>query len=244
MDKRVKRRIIIFRRRMTFIGIVSLLILFASIWNNSRQDDNSKSDGAKERTFKDTSKNDGAAKGMVKVVIDPGHGGIDVGATGASGLYEKDFTLSLSKKIKEVLEKEEKIQVYMIREDDTFISTEDNYRSKFANELEVDLYISIHGNTYEDPNVSGTESFYYHKEFKSFAETMHKNVVSATGFNDRGVKKGDLFVVRDTDMPSVLLEIGYLTNPQEEQTMLNEEFQDSVTEAIGNGVKEYLEIYD
>lgn len=73
---------------------------------------------------------------------------------------------------------------------------------------------------------------------------MHKNVIRATGFNNRGVKKGDLFVVRDTDMPSVLLEIGYLTNPQEEQTMLNEEFQYSVAEAIGNGVKEYLEIYD
>lgn len=65
---------------------------------------------------------------------------------------------------------------------------------------------------------------------------------SSTGFNDRGVKKGDLFVVRDTDMPSVLLDIGYLTNPQEEQRMLKDEFQNSVAEAIGNGVKEYLKI--
>lgn len=226
--KRLKRRKMIFRRRMIFIGIIILLILFISMWNNSRQDDNSKNVSTIEETF--------------KVVIDPGHGGKDMGATGTSGLYEKDFTLSLSKKVKEILEKEEKIKVYMTREDDTFISTVDKYRPKFANELDADLYISIHGNTFEDSNVSGVESFYYHKESKTFAEIMHENVVSSTGFNDRGVKKGDLFVVRDPDMPSVLLEIGYLTNPQEEQKMLNDEFQYSVAESICDGVKAYLKL--
>ncbi|MBZ2174647.1 N-acetylmuramoyl-L-alanine amidase [Schnuerera sp. xch1] len=226
MNKRVKRRV-------RFIGIVSLLILIFLTWNNNIQGDTNKQDDDKgldttEETF--------------KVVIDPGHGGKDVGATGTSSLYEKDFTLSLSKKVNEILEKEEKIEVYMTREDDTFISTEDKYRAKFANELDADLYISIHGNTFESPNVSGTESYYYHEKFKSFAEIMHKNVVSSTGFNDRGVRKKDLFVVRYTDMPSVLLEIGYLTNPQEEQIMLNDEFQYSVAESICDGVKEYLEI--
>lgn len=226
MNKRVKRRV-------RFIGIVSLLILIFLTWNNNIQGDTNKQDDDKgldttEETF--------------KVVIDPGHGGKDVGATGTSSLYEKDFTLSLSKKVNELLEKEEKIEVYMTREDDTFISTEDKYRAKFANELDADLYISIHGNTFESPNVSGTESYYYHEKFKSFAEIMHKNVVSSTGFNDRGVRKKDLFVVRYTDMPSVLLEIGYLTNPQEEQIMLNDEFQYSVAESICDGVKEYLEI--
>lgn len=226
MNKRVKRRV-------RFIGIVSLLILIFLTWNNNIQGDTNKQDDDKgldttEETF--------------KVVIDPGHGGKDVGATGTSSLYEKDFTLSLSKKVNELLEKEEKIEVYMTREDDTFISTEDKYRAKFANELDADLYISIHGNTFESPNVSGTESYYYHEKFKSFAEIMHKNVVSSTGFNDRGVRKKDLFVVRYTDMPSILLEIGYLTNPQEEQIMLNDEFQYSVAESICDGVKEYLEI--
>jgi len=199
-----------------------LLILLVSIWNNS--------------------KNVYTIEERFKVVIDPGHGGKDVGATGASVLYEKDFTLSLSKKVKEILEKEQKIQVYMTREDDTFISTKDKYRPKFANELDADLFISIHGNTFEDSKVSGTESYYYHEKFKSFAEIMHKHVVSSTGFNDRGVRKEDLFIVRDTDMPSVLLEIGYLTNPQEEQKMLNDEFQYSVAESICDGVKEYLKI--
>lgn len=220
MNKRVKRRLRFIG--ILFIGGILLLILLVSIWNNS--------------------KNVYTIEERFKVVIDPGHGGKDVGATGASGLYEKDFTLSLSKKVKEILEKEQKIQVYMIREDDTFISTKDKYRPKFANELDADLFISIHGNTFEDSKVSGTESYYYHKKFKSFAKIMHRHVVGSTGFNDRGVRKEDLYVVRDTDMPSVLLEIGYLTNPQEEQKMLNDEFQYSVAESICDGVKEYLRI--
>lgn len=226
MNKRVKRRV-------RFIGIISLLILIVLTWNNNIQGDTNKQDNNKD--FDTTEE-------TFKVVIDPGHGGKDVGATGTSSLYEKEFTLSLSKKVNEILEKEENIEVHMIREDDTFISTDDKYRAKFANELDADLYISIHGNTFKSLDVSGTESYYYHEKFKFFAEVMHKNVVRATGFNDRGVRKKDLFVVRDTDMPSVLLEIGYLTNPQEEQIMLNDEFQYSVAESIRDGVKEYLGI--
>lgn len=210
-------------RRFEFIGIILLLILIVSIWNNNKQGDNNNAFGATKETF--------------KVVIDPGHGGIDVGAIGTSGLYEKDFTFSLSKKVNEIMEKEEKIQVYMTSGADDFI-----YRPKFANELDADLYISIHGNTFESPNVSGTESYYYQRKSKSFAEIMHKHVVNSTGFNDRGVRKRDLVVVRDTDMPSVLLEIGYLTNAQEEQRMFNDEFQYSIAESICDGVKEYLEI--
>ncbi|MDF2942645.1 MAG: cell wall hydrolase/autolysin [Herbinix sp.] len=225
MNKRVYNRI-------RFFGCILLLILLILIWYNRKHDNNVQDDN---RDFSTTDK-------VFTVVIDPGHGGKDVGAKGASGLYEKDFTLSLSKKVKEILEKEEKIEVYMTREEDTFISTVDKYRPKFANELDADLFISIHGNTYEDPNVSGTEAYYYHDKFKSFAETIYNKVVSSTGFKARGVKNKDLFVVRYTDMPSVLLEIGYLTNPQEEQMMFKDEFQSSLAESICDGVKEYLEI--
>lgn len=171
------------------------------------------------------------------IVIDPGHGGIGVGATSVSGLYEKDFTFSLSKKVNEILEKEERIQVYIIN---GYIDYKD--RPSFANELNADLYISIHGNIFESPDISGTESYYYNDNSKLFAESIHNNVVSATSFIDRGVKKEDLFVLRDTDMPSVLLEVGYLTNPEEEQLMFNDEFQYIIAESICNGIKEYLEI--
>lgn len=171
------------------------------------------------------------------VVIDPGHGGIDVGATSVSGLYERDFTFSLSKKVNEILEKEGRIQIYIIN---GYIDYKD--RPSFANELNVDLYISIHGNIFETPDVSGTESYYYNNESKILAEVIHNHVVSTTGFNDRGVKKEELFVVRDTEMPSVLLEVGYLTNPQEEQMMFDDGFQYLIAESICDGIKKYLEI--
>ncbi|WP_163580904.1 N-acetylmuramoyl-L-alanine amidase family protein [Gracilibacillus saliphilus] len=175
-----------------------------------------------------------------KVVIDPGHGGEDPGAIGASGSYEKDFTLSLAKKISILLEDEPKLEVHMTREEDVFLSAETRERPKFANELDADLYISLHANTFTDPSVSGTESFYYHKNSKRLANIIHRHVSETTGFRNRGVKKENYFVLKDTTMPAVLLEIGYITNPEEEQTMLTDDFQQSLAEAIKNGINEYL----
>lgn len=177
----------------------------------------------------------------LKVVIDPGHGGIDAGATGVSGKYEKDFTLSLSKKVEQLLKKESDIEVLMTRSDDTFISQESRQRPKYANEVKADLFISIHGNTFSDSSVSGTETFYYHKNSQSFAEIMQKHVVEATGFRDRGVMERDLFVVKETEMPAALLEIGYLTNQEDEAKMWMDDFQNRVAASIVAGIKEYQE---
>lgn len=136
-------------------------------------------------------KNFGVTKETFKLVIDsihsvtdPGHGGIDVGATSVSGLYEKDFTFSLSKKVNEVLEKEERIQIYIIN---GYIDYKD--RPSFANELNADLYISIHGNIFETPDVSGTESYYYNNESKILAEVIHNHVVSTTGLMIEGLRR-------------------------------------------------------
>lgn len=181
-------------------------------------------------------------RGRYKIVIDPGHGGEDPGATGASGLYEKDFTLSLSKEIARALEKEPEIDVYMTREDDRFISSDESERPMFANDHDADLFLSIHGNTFETAEVTGTTTFYYWDSSRAFAETMHRHVLGATGFDDRGVLRGNFFVIREATMPAVLLEIGYLTNPEEERQMLDKPFQQSLARSITAGVKEYLEI--
>lgn len=175
-----------------------------------------------------------------KVVIDAGHGGKDKGATGASGRHEKDFTLSVAKKVQKLLEQEPDIEVFMTRTDDTFISQESGYRPDFANDLNADVFVSIHGNTFEDPSVSGTEVFYYHEYSRQFAELLQKHVVAATGFPDRGSKKESLFVVRDTEMPAVLIEVGYLTNPADETKMWTDDFQNDVANSIVEGIREYL----
>ncbi|OZB92383.1 N-acetylmuramoyl-L-alanine amidase [Paenibacillus sp. XY044] len=177
-----------------------------------------------------------------KIVIDPGHGGKDRGATGASGSSEKDFTLQLALKVKELATQEPQIQVYLTRTDDQFISSIDRARPKFANDLGADLFISIHGNTYEDPNISGTETYYYHEDSLSLAEIMQKHMIQTSGFRDRGVKKENYFVVKETNMPGVLIETGYLTNPQEEKQMLSDEVQFRMASSILDGIKEYLEL--
>ncbi|MFS0553805.1 N-acetylmuramoyl-L-alanine amidase family protein [Brevibacillus sp. 179-C9.3 HS] len=177
---------------------------------------------------------------VYKIVIDPGHGGKDHGAEGASGQVEKDFTLQLARKVKELSEQDSRMQVYLTRSDDTFLSSKERERPQFANQLGADLFISIHGNTYTDPNVSGTETYYYRSESLPLAQRIQKHVTEATGFLDRGVKKEEFFVVKDTQMPAVLLEVGYLTNPAEEQKLLEEDFQYRIASSIIEGIQDYL----
>ncbi|KYG29685.1 hypothetical protein AZF04_08495 [Alkalihalobacillus trypoxylicola] len=176
-----------------------------------------------------------------KVVIDPGHGGSDPGAIGFSGSYEKDFTLSLSTKVFKLLTEKYQIGATMTREGDQHLSSKTKDRPNIANHLEADLFISIHANIFEDSTVTGTETFYYDEDSKSLADIIHKHVIEATGYHDRGVKVGNFFVLKDTEMPAALLELGYLTNQEQEEDMLSESFQNRVALAIVEGIIEYLE---
>ncbi|MUK88216.1 N-acetylmuramoyl-L-alanine amidase [Ornithinibacillus sp. L9] len=212
------------------VAVIFLIMLICSACNSAENDNTNNNVPEDDSSLVDST---------YKVVLDPGHGGKDVGATGVSGQYEKSFTLSLSMKVKELLEQETDIEVYMTRSDDSYISQESRYRPTFANDLNADVFISIHGNTFTDSNVSGTETFYYHKSSLSFAKIVHEHVAEATGFKDRGVKREAYFVVKDTEMPAVLLEIGYLTNPIDEQEMLTESFQNRVAAAIVEGIIKY-----
>ncbi|WP_026700739.1 N-acetylmuramoyl-L-alanine amidase family protein [Salibacterium aidingense] len=219
------------KKNRLFMTLLLFSILLVSACTSSPADNNS-------NVNQNNSKNNNTA---FKVVIDPGHGGRDVGATGASGRYEKSFTLSLSKKVEKLLEEEPQIEVFMTRSEDRFISQESRERPKYANKINADVFISIHGNTFSDPNVSGTETYYYHQSSRPFAQNIQKHVVEAAGFRDRGIKKKDLFVARDTKMPAAVLEVGYLTNAEEEAKMRTEDFQSHVAASIVEGIKEYKE---
>jgi len=179
-----------------------------------------------------------------KVVIDPGHGGEDPGSEGASGAYEKDFNLSLSLKIAEQLKKEEHIELHMTRDKDIFLSSETRDRPNFANNIGADLYVSIHANTFVDPTVTGTETFYYDDPSKLLADIVHRHVAQATGFRDRGVSQEEFFVLKDTHMPAILIEVGYISNPIDEAKMLTDSFQQSVAEAVVAGIKEYIDLME
>lgn len=173
-----------------------------------------------------------------KIVIDAGHGGKDPGANGVSGNHEKEYTLALSRKVAELLEQEPMFEAHMTRTDDSFVELED--RALFANEQEADAFISIHGNTFTDPSVSGTESYYFNDDSLALAQTIHGELVKATGFGDRGIKKEGWKVLTHNERTAILLEVGFLTNKNEESALLNDAKQDLIAQSIVNGLKQYF----
>jgi N-acetylmuramoyl-L-alanine amidase len=177
-----------------------------------------------------------------KVVIDPGHGDFDNGATSITGRYEKDFNLSMGLKVFALLKQVPQIQPYLTRSDDTFITLAG--RTSFANNLPADVFVSIHGNAFpNNPDVNGVETFYNRSgESVTLANIMHAQLLKSTGFADRNVRFGDLHVIRETTMPAVLLEVGYLSNAMNESMMYTDGFQNRVAQSIVDGIKQFLKI--
>ncbi|WP_199794875.1 N-acetylmuramoyl-L-alanine amidase family protein [Paenibacillus faecalis] len=176
------------------------------------------------------------------VVIDPGHGGSDPGTTSFTKKHEKHFALALSLKVQALLQQESDIEVIMTRETDIYPTRSE--RVKLANDLKADVFVSIHGNSVPSaPQVTGTETFYYQRaSSKELAKLIHKNLIKAIGLYDRGVKNGNFQVIRETKMPAVLLEVGFLSNKSDEEAMMSETFQNKAAQAIVDGIKEYLKL--
>lgn len=176
---------------------------------------------------------------LFKVVIDAGHGGSDPGAISVNNRNEKDLNLAVALKVHGLLENEPMIESHLTRAEDQFIDL--NERVHFANQLGADLFVSIHGNKFT-ASVRGTETYYSRQDSKSFAEVIHRHVLAATGFPDRNVKQADFRVIKSTTMPAALIELGFLSNPEEEAEMYREEFQNRVAQAIVAALKEYLRL--
>ncbi|ANE47913.1 hypothetical protein SY83_18270 [Paenibacillus swuensis] len=180
------------------------------------------------------------ADARYKVIIDAGHGGTDPGAPSINGRREKDFTLAVASKVNVLLLKESKIEVVMTRTGDTYPSLSD--RSSLANNVNADLFISIHGNSLKGSSANGLETYYLHKNSAEFANIVHKNLLSATNIKDRKVRVENFHVVRETKMPSVLLELGFLSSSSDESKMFNEEYQQRCAAAIVKSIKEYYKL--
>ncbi|MCD1260296.1 N-acetylmuramoyl-L-alanine amidase [Paenibacillus athensensis] len=175
----------------------------------------------------------------LRVVIDAGHGAKDPGALSVTGKHEKEFTLAMAKKVSALLAQDPRVEVLMTRSDDTFIELDD--RVAFANENQADLFLSIHGNKYK-PETAGVETYYDRPESLDFANLIHRNTVQATGFPDRKVRTADYRVIKYTTMPAVLVEVGYLSNVEEEKLMYTESFQNQVAASLVSAIKEYLNL--
>ncbi|WP_285767023.1 N-acetylmuramoyl-L-alanine amidase [Peribacillus sp. SI8-4] len=171
---------------------------------------------------------------MVKIFIDPGHGGSDPGSVG-NGLKEKDLTLSIATRIKDILLIEyTNVFVKMSRTSDTFPTLSD--RTDQANAWGADFYLAIHinaggGTGYEDYIYTSTS-----RETKTYQDIIHTEVMKLISIPDRGQKTGDLHVLRETDMPALLTESGFVDNVNDAAKLKTAAFIDSIARGHVNGL--------
>ncbi|MBH5319895.1 N-acetylmuramoyl-L-alanine amidase [Paenibacillus sp. GSMTC-2017] len=173
------------------------------------------------------------------IVIDPGHGGKDVGAIGQNGTQEKDVTLQTAKEIQRELMKQTGANVLLTRDGDDSKSLQD--RIDFTEENDGDLFISVHYDAFTTSDVNGITTYYNKSEDQILADIIHRRLFNQDiDAKDRGVQHGDYFVIRETTAPSILMELGYISNIVEEARMNTEEFQQKTAVAVTEGIIEYF----
>ncbi|WP_411844195.1 N-acetylmuramoyl-L-alanine amidase family protein [Salinicoccus sp. HZC-1] len=166
------------------------------------------------------------------IVLDPGHGGKDPGATSASDITESKIVFNIADKLKDRLEASG-AEVILTREEGEFASLDDRKK-------EGDLFISLHSDAMDDPSITGFTTFYTYPNQKEFAETMNAALDEHSFFHNRGNRKLNYQVTWQLDYPAVLIELGYLSNRFDDHTITEEPYQDRMTEAILEGIDNYL----
>ncbi len=175
-------------------------------------------------------------KGKV-IVLDAGHGGTDPGAQ--RGITnEKDITLSVVKYLSEFL-KAQGIKVHLTRIDDTFISLQD--RVDITNRTNPNAFVSVHVNAMESSNdISGLETYFQTEQSKELASDIHKNLLDTLKVPDRNIRKAKFYVINRTEVPSVLAEIGFISNQVEREKLISADYQKQVAEGLAKGIILYL----
>ena len=214
-------------------------------------------------------------------MLDPGHGGHDLGTVGPEGLLEKDLVLSLAFKLKKMLEQKLGSEVILTRDKDTFVSLEE--RTDIANRNHADLFISIHANSSSFRSISGVETYYL-----DFAKTDSEREVAArenagtgnsvsdleglikkiaqadksdesrelasviqnklfrgaqilsSSTRDRGVRRAPFVVLIGANMPSILTEVAFISNPKDEKLLRKEQNREHLADALFSGIEDYV----
>lgn len=192
---------------------------------------------------------DDALRGK-KIVIDPGHGGPDTGAIGPSYIFEKDINLAIALYLNDILT-EAGATVCMTRKTDACIAS--NYsetadleaRVDIANKDKPDLFISIHNNANSNPETKGTSIYYSNQnpnkaESAKLAKVIINTITRTVNIENKGVREANFYVLRNTAMPSVLIEAAYLSNSYEEARLQNPVFQKNIATAVFHSLYEYF----
>lgn len=220
------------------------------------------------------------------IVIDPGHGGEELGAEGSAGLYEKDIVLDLALRLKRQLQREKELKVILTREKDINLALDE--RTALANHNHADLFISIHVNASKGKKVKGAETFFlsyeatdeeirtlaalennaagvpekkleggmiemilwdmaqmqYLQESSELAETIQAELNELLGIKDRGVKQAPFRVLMGATMPAVLIEVGFLSNPEEEEKLKKGVYREDIARAIYRSILSYRNLVE
>lgn len=194
--------------------------------------------------------------GKLSIVIDAGHGGMDPGKVGINGELEKDINLSIALKLKVAIEKDDKLNavVTLTRTDDMGHYTDSDSNKKMADmrkrceiieEVNPEMVISIHQNSYHSSKVRGAQVFYY-KESKSgrlLAEKIQASLVKELSEGNKGrVEKANdnYYLIMNVSCPAVIVECGFLSNEEEAKLLSSGQYQDRIVGAIIEGIREYL----
>jgi N-acetylmuramoyl-L-alanine amidase len=179
---------------------------------------------------KSSSGGDGSA---VTVVIDAGHGGHDRGGIPGQRVAEKDMTLDVARRLKSVLAASG-YRVVMTRDSDVFVPL--GTRCAIANSNRNAIFVSVHFNSATRSGASGIETYFYSRDSLSLASAIHHYVAGGAPSDNRGVRRRGYYVLRRTNMPAVLVECGFLTNPTEAAYAQNASYRQKLAEAIAAGV--------
>lgn len=176
--------------------------------------------------------------GNMKIVLDAGHGGNDPGAVGGN-LFEKDVNIQVVKKLETKL-KAAGAEVYLTRKEDEYITLPE--RVRMAESVKADLFLSVHANSYSSSSAHGAEVLYKQPNSKRLAEILAPLVAQAGGIHNRGIKhRTDLYLFNNQSRPTVLVELAFISNPQERTMLFNPTYQNRVAEAIVKGIIQWWE---
>lgn len=220
------------------------------------------------------------------VVLDPGHGGTQEGASGPDNLIEKNLCLTIARKVKAQLEKDLKANVVLTRDRDAVVHLSE--RVTLANKRRPDLFISIHANSMPTEKQrrlnQGIETYFLsaaasgeeakkvaarenaesggqpkgasgdtlsfiladlqrtetHVDSSRLAYSVHESLIAETGAQDRGVQQAPFYVLMGLEAPAVLIEVGFVSHPDEARQLADAEYQGKLARAISSGVKQFL----
>ncbi len=175
---------------------------------------------------------------FMRIFIDPGHGGTNPGAIGIGGIREADINLDVSLRLGELLAANGYDIEYSHTGDETVSLAE---RASRANNFGADYFVSIHCNSNPDPDIGGTETFYYREGITAqrFAETVNDALVAEINLRNIGTFARNLAVLRLTNMPAILVELAFVTNPTEAALLSMPSFRQDCAVGIANGIIDF-----